>query len=65
MQTWNTLMTNDNMPLEITPKPDNLIRVLMEFKELEKPIEIEEQKLKTLLREGYTVVKWGGIEIIE
>lgn len=54
-------MTNDNMPLEITPKPDNLIRVLMEFKELEKPIEIEEQKLKTLLREGYTVVKWGGI----
>jgi hypothetical protein len=56
---------NDNMPLEITPKPDNLIRVLMEFKGLEKPIEIEEQKLKTLLREGYTVVKWGEIEIIE
>ncbi len=54
---------NGNMPLEILPKPDTIIRVLMEFKGLEKPIEVEEQKLETPKREGFTVVEWGGTEI--
>ena len=54
---------NNNMPLEITPKPDTVIRVVMEFKELEKSIEIEEQQLETPERIGYTVVEWGGTEI--
>lgn len=54
---------NDNMPLDINPKPDTLIRVLMEFKGLEEPIDIEEQQLVSPVREGYTVVEWGGTEI--
>ena len=54
---------NENMPLEINPKPDTLIRVLMEFKGLEKPIKVQEQKLETLERTGFTVVEWGGTEI--
>lgn len=54
---------NNNMPLEITPKPDTVIRILMEFKGIEEPIQMQEQKLSTPQREGFTVVEWGGTEI--
>ena len=53
----------ENMPLEITPKPDTTIRVMMEWKELNKYIEIEEQKLETPERKGFVAVEWGGTEI--
>lgn len=49
--------------LEITPEPDNILRVFMAFKGIDKPIEIPEQKLPKLTREGFTVVEWGGTEI--
>ena len=54
---------NNNMPLEINPNPDTIIRVLMTFKGLEKTIEVEEQKLDSPERKGFTVVEWGGTEI--
>ena len=54
---------NNNMPLEINPNPDTIIRVLMTFKGLENPIEVEEQKLETPERKGFTAVEWGGTEI--
>lgn len=54
---------NKNMPLEITPEPDSIIRILMTFKKLEKPISVEEQEIITPTRDGFTVVEWGGTEI--
>ena len=54
---------SSNMPLEITPKPDTIIRVVMEYKALEESIEVKEQKLEKPERTGYTVVEWGGTEI--
>ena len=54
---------NENMPLEITPEPDSIIRVMMEYKPLNKAIEVKEQELTTPTREGFTVVEWGGTEI--
>ena len=51
------------MPLEITPMPDTVIRVLMTFKGLEKPIDVKEQMINTPTRNGFTVVEWGGTEI--
>lgn len=54
---------NKNMPLEINPNPDTLIRILMTFKGLEKPINIEEQQLVTPERTGFVAVEWGGTEI--
>ena len=48
------------MPLEIEPKPDTIIRVLMDWKALGEKIEIKEQKLEKANREGFTVVEWGG-----
>lgn len=49
--------------LNITPEPDNMLRVFMAFKALEEPVDIPEQKLPTLQREGFTVVEWGGAEM--
>jgi hypothetical protein len=51
------------MPLEITPKPDTIIRVMMDYKPLTEKIEINEQILKSQTRTGYSVVEWGGSEI--
>lgn len=55
---------NKNMPLNITPKPQTLIRVMMEYKNLDKPIQVKEQVLPSKpQRNGFTVVEWGGTEI--
>lgn len=51
---------NNYMPLTITPQPDSLIRVIMEYAPLEHPISIPEQILTTPERRGFTVVEWGG-----
>ena len=51
------------MPLEVSPKPETLIRVMMIFKGLDKPINIKEQKLTEITRKGYTVVEWGGSQL--
>lgn len=53
----------DNMPLEFSVQPDTLIRVNMIFKGLNKPIEVEEQQLEKVERNGFTVVEWGATEI--
>lgn len=54
---------NSNMGLRITPEPDTVIRINMLFKGLDAPINIHEQKLNTVERNGYTVVEWGGTEL--
>ena len=53
------------MPLGIEPKPDTVIRVLMDWKALDEKIEVKEQKLEKTERKGYTVVEWGGSELKE
>ena len=54
---------NKNMPLEIKPTPDTIIRIMMEYKPLKHYKEIKGQTLTTPIREGFTVVEWGGTEI--
>lgn len=54
---------NVNMPLEINPKPDTIIRVLMTFKGLDDPIEVQEQELVSPERKGFVTVEWGGTEL--
>lgn len=51
------------MPLEFSEKPDTLIRVIMDFKPLNKKINVKEQKLERMQRKGFTIVEWGGREI--
>jgi hypothetical protein len=54
---------NENTPLEITPAPETLIRVMMTFKGLDNPIDVKEQELTRVERNGYTVVEWGGVNL--
>ena len=51
------------MELEIDPKPDTLIRVLMVYKPLNGKINVKEQVLTPVERTGYTIVEWGGVKI--
>ena len=54
---------DNNMKLDINPEPDTLIRVMMEYKGLDKKIKVKEEKLTKVERDGYSVVEWGGTEI--
>lgn len=47
-------------PLDINPKPDTTIRVFMDYKGLDKKINVEPQILSTPDRQGFVVVEWGG-----
>ena len=49
---------NKNMPLDITPTPDTVIRVMMDWKAIDEPIDIPQQHLTTPERNGFTVVEW-------
>ncbi len=49
----------ENMPLLVTPSPDTL----MDWKSLDNSIDVKEQTLTPVTRNGYTVVEWGGTEI--
>ena len=49
--------------LEISPKPDSVLRIFMVYKALDKPIVVEEQEINSFHRQGFTVVEWGGTEI--
>ena len=48
-------------PLSITPKPNTIIRILMDYKPIDKHIKVREQKLPKINRNGFVVVEWGGI----
>ncbi len=47
--------------LKISKKPDSLLRAHFYFKPLRKSIVLEEPKVTPFVREGFTVVEWGGI----
>jgi len=53
----------DNIELNVTPKPDSLIRVFLTIKKLDNLINIKEQKLISNERKGFTVIEWGGSNI--
>ncbi len=54
---------NNNMPLKFSKEPDTVIRVLMQYKALDEPMKVKEQKLETPNRVGFVAVEWGGTEI--
>ena len=50
----------DSAKLDITPKPDSILRVFMAYVPLKTATDIEPQQLETFERKGFTVVEWGG-----
>lgn len=59
-----TFTTNTDMekyaPLNINPKPDTVIRVLMDYKPLINNATVKLLQLQHTERKGFTVVEWGG-----
>jgi len=58
---YGTNAMNTIAPLKINPKPDTVIRILMDYKPLLKPIVVKEQSLRSVPRTGFTVIEWGGV----
>lgn len=50
----------DLAKLNVSPKPDSVLRVYMVYKPLEEPIEIEEPEISGFERRGFTLVEWGA-----
>ncbi len=61
--TFQTDVYEQSAKLNITPKPDSMLRIFMVFKGLDEFVNIEEQELSSFERNGFTVIEWGGIEI--
>ncbi len=53
---------NKMMPLEVNPKPDTVIRIIMSYKGINHEKRIQEQQLEKAYRNGFTLVEWGGVE---
>jgi hypothetical protein len=60
--TWLQNKEMDKLaPLSISPKPDNIIRVFLDFEGLDSSIAIKSQNLIRGERNGFTAVEWGGL----
>ena len=68
---FQTKTYTDNVKLKISPKPDSVLRVNMAYKALNKKEAqtlkktIKTQKFPRFERTGFTVVEWGGEEVIK
>ena len=51
------------MPLEIYIKTDTLIRIIVTYKKLNKPIRVKSQNINSSKRKWFMVVEWGEREI--
>ncbi len=60
---FSTAEWNDTVPLKISPEPDALLRLMMRYRPLEMPIDVEPQTLAAPSRGSFTVVEWGGSQI--
>ncbi len=49
-----------NVKLTISPKPDSIIRVIFNFKVIDKPYKLKTPIITTPKREGFNVLEWGG-----
>lgn len=49
--------------LRISPEPDSVVRAVMAFYPLERPVDIPVQELPCFERKGFTAVEWGGMEV--
>lgn len=60
--TWlSTEEMNQLAPLHVSPRPDTLIRVFLDFQGLEQPRTLAQQHFQAPARNGFTVVEWGGL----
>ena len=47
--------------INITPKPDSLLRLVIHIKKVNEKIDIKKQNLTKFQRKGFVAVEWGGV----
>ena len=52
------------VPLEVTPQPDSVLRVFMVYASVPEYFEGQPQHFDGFRRDGFTVVEWGGGEAV-
>lgn len=52
---------NGYSKINITPKPDSMLRVAIHVKKVKERTNIKEQKLTQFNRTGFSAVEWGGV----
>lgn len=60
---FQTKAYTDVANLDVKPAPDTVIRVFMTWKSCDEYVQIKNQNLTAPMRNGFTVVEWGGSEI--
>jgi uncharacterized short protein YbdD (DUF466 family) len=58
---FSTVDLNELAPLYISPEPKTLIRVFLDMRGLDEPIDLPEPQFSAPTRDGFTVVEWGGL----
>jgi hypothetical protein len=56
-----TEVMNAIAPMSLSVHPDSVLRILMDFAELDAPIASNPPVIVPFEREGFTVVEWGGV----
>ena len=60
--TWFTTKQMDELaPLFVSPRPDSVIRIFLDFQGYQTKISLPAQKLSAIPRTGFTVIEWGGL----
>ncbi len=60
--TWISTAQVDRLaPLHVTPSPDTVIRVFLDYEGLNVPYYLPQQPVDSVERTGFTVVEWGGL----
>jgi len=57
-----TGVMNRFIPMSVTPKPDTSIRVFLDWEPLSEFKTIAPQQLVKTVRQGFTLVEWGGLK---
>ena len=60
---FQTEAYTDHARLTVTPRPDTVLRVFLAWKALEEPVDIAPQALTAPVRQGFTLVEWGGCQV--
>jgi len=58
---FSSAFLSKQVKLTIVPQPDTLIRVMFAFKAIKRVHYIQEPKIATPQRVGFTVLEWGGM----
>ena len=64
MAFFQTAQMNDFVPMQVSPRPDTVIRVFLDWAPLtSKPLlPPKAQALRFIARQGFTLVEWGGLK---